>query len=749
MKFRLLRLGTVFVLLWVSLSYGQTGWIEGNITNAETGKAIPGVVVEIEGIGSVALSDKSGQFRIKGIPEGVYTLRLSFVGYRERMLENVSVKVGEITKLSVSLKQEAIEMDEIVGEAKREVLPAEEKVPAFVTVIPLEAFEGKSESLPDVLSKSAGIQIKQLGGLGSFSTISIRGSSSDQVDVYLDGVLLNQALGGGVNLGNLPLSNVERIEVYKATSSSEFGGSNIGGVVNIRTKSAERGIPSTFTLSLGSFNTQTFSWLSSQRIRALDYLVSFDYARSDNDFEFLDDNGTLYNPEDDESARRANNYFRSVNLLGKLGRRFARGYTFHLNNNFYRKKQGLPGISNNQSRATNLMVLRNLSELKWTYPQWAGGRLKVEQGMFYTYRIEEYKDLKGEMGVGREDTHNVIRTFGLRSTAKILAGRHQLFQVSLLWSGERYKPWDELRRKSSFFESKRERRSLGIEDEIFLWNDRVSIVPAFRYDHYSSEFFGENPFLLSASAPKRTDVDNFYNRRMGVRVGVTDWLTLKGNIGRYLRVPSFYELFGDKGAVMGNTDLRPEEGLNRDIGFRIRTARRSFVDGFTWEVAYYHNKQKNLIHFFQNTQRVSIPHNIGLARISGVEINGETGLAELLRLKTNYTYQEAIDDSKISYYRGNLLPNRPKHEFFGKVELVLRAVTLFYEHNLQSENFLDKANQKRADPRTVINLGVTLFWKTRLKVTVEVKNLTDSQIVDLWSYPLPGRSYFFTLNGKI
>lgn len=65
------------------------------------------------------------------------------------------------------------------------------------------------------------------------------GSSADQVSIYLDGILLNTASSGAVNLADLPLDNVEKIEVYRGTSPAKFAASGIGGVVNIVTKKGE------------------------------------------------------------------------------------------------------------------------------------------------------------------------------------------------------------------------------------------------------------------------------------------------------------------------------------------------------------------------------------------------------------------------------------------------------------------------------------------------------------------------------
>src|SRR6266508_4655886 len=73
---------------------------------------------------------------------------------------------------------------------------------AFATVIRAEDFAGRVTSVPELLRDLVGVQVRGLGG--EYATVSIRGSTAEQVVVYLDGVPLNRALGGGVNLADLP-----------------------------------------------------------------------------------------------------------------------------------------------------------------------------------------------------------------------------------------------------------------------------------------------------------------------------------------------------------------------------------------------------------------------------------------------------------------------------------------------------------------------------------------------------------------
>ena len=132
-----------------------------------------------------------------------------------------------------------------------------ELTPGFFTVIDRSQFQGRMENVADVIEKEAGVQVRQQGGLGGFlHRVSLRGSSSDQVMIYLDGILLNDGSGGGVNLGNISLSDVGPSRCYRGTTPANFSKASIGGVVNIKTLKAEEGFKASASAGYGSFNTR-------------------------------------------------------------------------------------------------------------------------------------------------------------------------------------------------------------------------------------------------------------------------------------------------------------------------------------------------------------------------------------------------------------------------------------------------------------------------------------------------------------
>ena len=118
---------------------------------------------------------------------------------------------------------------------------AKKNVIADTTTINEEEIErAGSSSLTDLLQRQPGIEIYNSGGQGKVSSLHIRGSESDHVVVLIDGLRVNQATSGLTAFENIPLSQIEKIEILRGASSSLYGAGAIGGVIQIFTK---KGVP--------------------------------------------------------------------------------------------------------------------------------------------------------------------------------------------------------------------------------------------------------------------------------------------------------------------------------------------------------------------------------------------------------------------------------------------------------------------------------------------------------------------------
>lgn len=108
--------------------------------------------------------------------------------------------------------------------------------PGSVTVIEPKNLEGEQKTLPEVLKDVPGVHVREVNGKGQYTTVSVRGSTAAQVGVFVDGILTNLGGDAAVDISAIPIDNVERIEVYRGYIPARFGGTYIGGVINIITK---------------------------------------------------------------------------------------------------------------------------------------------------------------------------------------------------------------------------------------------------------------------------------------------------------------------------------------------------------------------------------------------------------------------------------------------------------------------------------------------------------------------------------
>ena len=108
--------------------------------------------------------------------------------------------------------------------------------PGTVTVIRPDDYKGEQTDLPDLLKMVPGVHVREVNGKGQYTMVSVRGSTAAQVGVFVDGVLFNLGGDAAADISTIPVHNVERIEVYRGYIPARFGGTLMGGVINIVTK---------------------------------------------------------------------------------------------------------------------------------------------------------------------------------------------------------------------------------------------------------------------------------------------------------------------------------------------------------------------------------------------------------------------------------------------------------------------------------------------------------------------------------
>ncbi|HMA86776.1 MAG TPA: TonB-dependent receptor [Desulfosalsimonadaceae bacterium] len=614
--------------------------------------------------------------------------------------------------------------------------------PSFFSTITRDEFEGKMENLSDVIESQAGIQVRQSGGLGSFSTVSMRGASSDQVMVFMDGVLLNDASGGGVDLSNIALADVDSVEIYQGTSPINFGKTSIGGVVNIQTRRSKKGFNANAIAGYGSFNTRKLSAFINHKPGKWDYLISADYMDSDNDFEIDNDNGTPDNPSDDRTEDRNNAQFDQSNVLARLGLDFTPKARIDVTNKWFSKNQGIPSWNNSPRAETELDTERNISTLKLTLNDVTPLHLNTSTQVDYLVKQEVYDDADNHIGLGRQKSRYDTDRLSGRFFAEWLTDRHAL-RLTVDALNETYEAENELSGEKTN-DSDRRSFSAGIQDTVFFANDRLSITPAVRYTHISDDFSADGDALGIDPVDDARTNDHFMPQ-IGVKFQASDHVTVKSNLARYFREPSFFELFGDRGIFLGNPELEAESGVNFDIGLQyFRQWSEGRLNRLSAKAVYFYSQVDDMITRTYNARGIGKADNISEASINGIETRISAEVFENLRLIGQYTFQDAENKSRIASFDGNQLPGKFRHSWLGRIEYNWRQLKLYTEYINESDMYYDSANLLEASTKTEVNCGLSYLMDS-WRISLEAKNIGDDRYEEFNGYPLPGRSFFASI----
>ena len=175
-------------------------------------------------------------------------------------------------------------LPEVTVEAKRP--DWESKLsPGTVTVIRPSDYKGEQKTLPELLKDVPGVHVRYVSGKGQYTTVTVRGSTAAQVGVFVDGVLSNLGGDAAVDISTIPVKNVERIEVYRGYIPARFGGTFMGGVINVVTKKPEKTniSASVGQSSWGGFNT---SLEITEPLGSGSLMVGINRDQSDGDFRY-------------------------------------------------------------------------------------------------------------------------------------------------------------------------------------------------------------------------------------------------------------------------------------------------------------------------------------------------------------------------------------------------------------------------------------------------------------------------------
>lgn len=789
-----------FGLVGVIMAQNKVEYLRG-VVRFENGNPIASATVEVLKKNIKVTTDENGHFSIQLDVGMEYTIRVSHLGEHAEV-QTVRVRKDGANNVDFVLIRDMKQLSEvkIVGQnanqkVRNEVVKAE--------IVDTKAAQAQAVTLVELMNRSAGVRVRQSGGLGSNTNVMLNGFQGKSIKMLKDGIPIDY-LGAGYNISATPVNVLDRVEVYKGVLPTEIGADALGGAINMVSRS------------------------ESNRFAAVSYeLASFNTHRASLNLKHKKDNSHLFWGMDAFYNYSDNNYRVTANIPDP------------------EKSTVSPGVVklfHNQYKHAYAELYAGLTELSWA------DELRIGLTAFDIRRDNQFAGLMEKpFGASVATEHaSIIPTVRFKKNlinhklsvdqflaySEIKGSQTDTLSGFYDWYGTYHPPVD-LSRKgeagnptsltftTSNFTSRTGLSYLLSEKQSIALNVVINDYSRTGKDPYGPTSIGDNPVDLQSLPADYTklvaslgwkgqfasdQVENLFQlkyysaktsgQEVNVNTGYLNQNSSKGSTSNFgiaeavkynlskrtyirlsgelaTRLPEQSEILGNGSYVLSNFTIKPEKSTNANLG--LRTTPHDKLD---IEVNSFYRITKDLI--------LSTPVNLIYAQSVNVESVKGIGLEADVRyrpwtwltLNGNSTYQDfrlyRIKDPLMSYLEGARLRNTPY--FFANIgaaiqfdhlltksDKVQAYYNMSYVHtyflnyipkNTEPDGFLGLWGNAKVDAPNIIPSqtvhSVGLLWQPQAKlpltVNVECKNLLDAAVYDNFKIQNAGRSFHLKLN---
>lgn len=621
--------------------------------------------------------------------------------------------------------------------------------PGFASRVSSDDRARENIDAASILAELPSVHVRRLGADGAQAALSIRGSASSQVGVLLHGIPLTSGADPTFDVGSLPLWPGAAFRVYRGFAPASLGTSGyLGGILAIDPPSALTGARTDAQLIAGSFGTLKARVGDARNIGPVKLGVGLFGSRTDGDFSY-----TATNPRtgDLETRSRTNAGATNAGAIARLALERSWG---SIGGTFLAdaRQVGLPGSATFPTTFSNLQTRRIVGGIDSTIR--LRGPLSLRALVWGRRESSRFADPFGEIDPTRTSNLAEQSILALGSSITLRGVRLGPMAISFFADGrnEQLFPGDGTTVLGGV-EASRTAGGLGLEMES-RFGSSLRLSLSTRLDARHDSVSG----VIAAKAPEdRKATDIVPSGHLGVSYRMADALTISSHLGFLRRFPSFAELYGDRGSLVGDPRLRIERAFSADLGFQGDVLVGRVALGY--EVVGFIADQRDLITFLPLGRGTFRASNIGMALLAGVESSASL-VAKNLRTTVSYTYlfTENRSDDPLSY--GQPLPGRPLHDFSYDASYRLGPVRLRYGVDAVAGTTVDAAGTIVVPPRLFHGAGLSLDVPRSAGLTIglEVQNLFDVRVMrvpspltnnlvalpvsDFLGFPLPGRSFW-------
>jgi vitamin B12 transporter len=575
---------------------------------------------------------------------------------------------------------------DVVVSAEAVPRPAETLAVAATVIGEEEIERSRTTTLLELLRTVPGLDVVQSGGPGKVASLFMRGTTSTQTLVLVDGVRLNNPYFGAVDLAGVSTANVERVEIVRGPFSALYGSEAVGGVIQILTKrgsAAESGLDARGWFAAGSKSARDGMAQVAVSQGAIDMTAGFRRTLTDGDLP--------------------NDFFAGTTWSASLGLRATDGVRAGI---VFRREDSKTGVPFSGSTPTPYQT--NTDEATTV-------SLPLRFELSSRTAIE---------AVARWQTDHFTSSdplasfFTFSDTDSSRAGGRLALSTSLPWQSlsagvdtERTKVTADSSFGVALDGSTTHTWSLFAEDRISFPGDAVVATLGVRRDDHSA--FG------SAVSPRGT-----------ISWRVLEPLKLRASVGRAFRAPTTGELYYP---FSGNPDLQPEKSNGYEGG-----AEWTIFPALVAEATYFRNDIRNLIVYDGQT---GMNQSVGRARTEGLETVLRTTLRAAWFARASYTYLKATDLDA-----NQPLVRRPAHRASVTVGRTYERgaswdITGIFVGRRADRDFLDFSKAVESPSYFRLDASLTLPPFFHLAPFARVTNVLDRRYQEVNGYDAPRRRF--------
>ncbi|MCG8619206.1 MAG: TonB-dependent receptor [Desulfobacterales bacterium] len=594
---------------------------------------------------------------------------------------------------------------------------------ASVTVITAKDIEAKQlPTVEEVLKGVPGIDLAANGGLGTSTSVFMRGSDSKNTLVLVDGIMLNDPSGAnrGANLANLTTDNIERIEIVRGPMSVLYGSNATAGVINIITKKG-KDKPSFYAgAEGGSYATwKAYSGASGKKDR-FNYSLSASHTQTDGFSSANDENDGL--PDNGNTAEEDG--WKNDTFSGKIGFDITPDFQINLISRFQESEVDTDdwgdGYSGDRITFNNATFLydeepNGLKEAR-TETTEAFNKLNVHN--FFFDRFFESSFNAQLTDTDRQTYHqDGNQEYDYKGEAMDInwQGVLNFNNKNLLTFGAGYFKEEMESASDNIDNADADTKSAWLQDQFFLF-ESLDIVAGIRFDDH--EKFGD---------------ETTYRVAPSYQVQSTGTI-LKASFATGFRAPSLYELYSS----YGNENLKAEKSEGWDVGFEQGILGNKIKFGVT----YFEMQFQDRIAYDFNTNAYA--HDDGETDTQGVETSLSWAAMDTLDFMLNYTFTDTKDPDGAELTRRpeNKVYFNTRYRFLKKAMVNLDLYWVSDREAISSAKDQNGNTVDHLDEYFLVNLAASYDLTKHIRLHGRVDNVFDEFYEEAWSYATAGRSAY-------